>query len=90
MRRRHHHHIHQKIRKKNALMLGTCSTRLSGSVWLVGLGRVQLAVLLDLGFAAAAVLLGDLVHHHGDVQAAAKPGGFVWCRQLTILWQEVK
>lgn len=38
-------------------------------------GRVLLAVALDLGIAAAALFLGDGVHDHGDVSAAAPPGG---------------
>lgn len=42
------------------------------------LGRVLLALLLDLGLAGAALALGDRVHHYGDVVAAAPPGGLVF------------
>jgi hypothetical protein len=40
------------------------------------LGRILLAVALNLGGTGAALALGDGVEDGGDVCAAAPPGGF--------------
>lgn len=42
------------------------------------LGRVLLALGLDLRLTGAALLVGDVVHDGGDVLAAPEPGGLVW------------
>lgn len=47
----------------------------SGS--LRSLGRILLALLLDLGLTRAALSLGDGIHDHGDVVTAAPPGSLV-------------